>query len=343
MLTTPGDIPINTFGDILAAMERDPELCAEMRRHILGEEILRLPETVANLAQTVREILDVVRGISERQDRMEGQLGRMEEWQDRVEGQLGRMEERQDRVEGQLGRMEERQDRVEGQLGRMEERQDRMEGQLGRMEERQDRVEGQLGRMEERQDRVEGQLGRMEERQDRMEQDITDLKAGQSRMEQDITDLKAGQSRMQGQLNNLMGTDYERKVARRLRRTAERRLNLRAAEVIYAVVAPDNNTIPDLLSEALDAGRIDNDQIDEVERADLIISGRNQAGGTTYAVVETSITIDRRDIDRAAVRATLLERASDATALAVVVGTDISDADRSHAGDNGVAVIVMLE
>ena len=294
MLTTPGDIPINTFGDILAAMERDPELCAEMRRHILGEEILRLPETVANLAQTVREILDVVRGISERQDRMEGQLGRMEERQDRVEGQLVRMEERQDRVEGQLGRMEERQDRVE-------------------------------------------------ERQDRMEQDITDLKAGQSRMEQDITDLKAGQSRMQGQLNNLMGTDYERKVARRLRRTAERRLNLRAAEVIYAVVAPDNNTIPDLLSEALDAGRIDNDQIDEVERADLIISGRNQAGGTTYAVVETSITIDRRDIDRAAVRATLLERASDATALAVVVGTDISDADRSHAGDNGVAVIVMLE
>ena len=287
MLTTPGDIPINTFGDILAAMERDPELCAEMRRHILGEEILRLPETVANLAQTVREILDVVRGISERQDRMEGQLGRMEERQDRVEGQLVRMEERQDRVE-------------------------------------------------ERQDRVE-------ERQDRMEQDITDLKAGQSRMEQDITDLKAGQSRMQGQLNNLMGTDYERKVARRLRRTAERRLNLRAAEVIYAVVTPDNNTIPDLLSEALDAGRIDNDQIDEVERADLIISGRNQAGGTTYAVVETSITIDRRDIDRAAVRATLLERASDATALAVVVGTDISDADRSHAGDNGVAVIVMLE
>ncbi len=287
MLTTPGDIPINTFGDILAAMERDPELCAEMRRHILGEEILRLPETVANLAQTVREILDVVRGISERQDRVEGQLGRMEERQDRVEGQLGRMEERQDRME---------------------------------------------------QDITDLKAG-----QSRMEQDITDLKAGQSRMEQDITDLKAGQSRMQGQLNNLMGTDYERKVARRLRRTAERRLNLRAAEVIYAVVAPDNNTIPDLLSEALDAGRIDNDQIDEVERADLIISGRNQAGGTTYAVVEASITIDRRDIDRAAVRATLLERASDATALAVVVGTDISDADRSHAGDNGVAVIVMLE
>ena len=273
MLTTPGDIPINTFGDILAAMERDPELCAAMRRHILGEEILRLPETVANLAQTVREILDVVRSISEQQDRMEERQGRME----------------QDITDLKAGQ------------------------------------------------------DRMEERQGRMEQDITDLKAGQDRMEerQDRTEERLG--RMQGQLNNLMGTDYERKVARRLRRTAERRLNLRAAEVIYAVVTPDNNTIPDLLSEALDAGRIDNDQIDEVERADLIISGRNQAGGTTYAVVETSITIDRRDIDRAAVRATLLERASVATALAVVVGTDISDADRSHAGDNGVAVIVLSE
>ena len=37
------NVPIRTFADILAAMERQPELEDAMRRHVLSQEILRTP------------------------------------------------------------------------------------------------------------------------------------------------------------------------------------------------------------------------------------------------------------------------------------------------------------
>ena len=54
--------PINTFQDILDAIERDPALREELRRHILGDEMLQLPaqfrvfmEAVADMRETLKE------------------------------------------------------------------------------------------------------------------------------------------------------------------------------------------------------------------------------------------------------------------------------------------------
>ena len=71
--------PINTFQDILDAMERDPALLDALRRHILTDDLLELPaqfkaltetvnslaETVAGLSETVAGLLETVAGLSE--------------------------------------------------------------------------------------------------------------------------------------------------------------------------------------------------------------------------------------------------------------------------------------
>ena len=48
--------PINSFQDILQAMERDPALTEALRRYILTEEIIALPAQVKALTDALRPL-----------------------------------------------------------------------------------------------------------------------------------------------------------------------------------------------------------------------------------------------------------------------------------------------
>ena len=64
--------PINTFEDILDAMERDPALRDALRRHILTDELLQMP---LRLEQFITEQKDFNSNNLARLDRMEGDSG----------------------------------------------------------------------------------------------------------------------------------------------------------------------------------------------------------------------------------------------------------------------------
>ena len=57
--------PINTFQDILDAMERDPALLDTLRRHILTDDLLELPAQVKALTETVQTLAETVKVLSE--------------------------------------------------------------------------------------------------------------------------------------------------------------------------------------------------------------------------------------------------------------------------------------
>ena len=66
MTTTPAvspsaATPIHTFADLLAAMERNPELRVAMRQHILDLEFQQLPAEVQELRQIVAELQQTLR------------------------------------------------------------------------------------------------------------------------------------------------------------------------------------------------------------------------------------------------------------------------------------------
>ncbi len=64
--------PINTFEDILEAMERDPALRDTLRRHILTDELLQMP---VRLEQFITEQKDFNSNTLTKLDRMEGDAG----------------------------------------------------------------------------------------------------------------------------------------------------------------------------------------------------------------------------------------------------------------------------
>ena len=112
---------VDTVEDLMRILDEKPEWLVALRSRVLTQELLDLPEKLAQLAATFAEFaaattaaLDELR---ERQGRLEERQGRLEERQGRLEERQGRLEEGQSRLEERQGRLEEGQGRLEeGQL-----------------------------------------------------------------------------------------------------------------------------------------------------------------------------------------------------------------------------------
>ena len=174
-----------------------------------------------------------------------------------------------------------------------------------------------------------------------LKEDVRVLKEDVKELKGDVATLKTGQSRMQGQLDNLIGTDYERRVARRIRRTAGRNLSIQNAQLVQSVTVTNNPLITDLSDAAVRNGIITMNQADELEDADIIVKGADSDGDAAYAVAELSVTIHHDDIDRALDRARILQQATDKASVPAVIGADISDENREYARSLDVAVIIL--
>ena len=75
-----GDIPIQTFADILRAMSREPALAEAVRQHVLDDELRRLPAAFQQLAATVEDyMVQTNRILAELQAGQEGlRVGQLE-------------------------------------------------------------------------------------------------------------------------------------------------------------------------------------------------------------------------------------------------------------------------
>ena len=104
---------------------------------------------------------------------------------------------------------------------------------LTTVEERVDDIADQQVVTNERLDGMDGRFDRIDERFDRIEDE---------------------QRIMRGQLNNLTGSDYERKVVRRASRLVRRHLAIRNAAVLVAINRPNGETIASLLNDRADRG-----------------------------------------------------------------------------------------
>jgi hypothetical protein len=206
---------VSDFHDLVRLLEQHPEWRAELRRLVLTEEILSLPQLVRDLAQEVR-------GLAEAQARTEVRLTELAEAQARTEQRVGRLEDR---------------------------------------------------------------VGALE------------------------------------------GSDLERTYRERSYAFFQRIL-----KAIHAVAPQD---LQKMLDDAVGAGRITENEKEDILYADLIVSGRRDSQ-PTYLVAEVSATVRVRDVERAVRRAQLLAKASGVPTLAAVAGREIQFDAETEARDRGV-------
>jgi hypothetical protein len=95
-----------------------------------------------------------------------------------------------------------------------------------------------------------------------------------------------------------------------------------------------------LLEQALDEGRMNEEQIEEIRSLDLIVRGfdkREADRPETLLAVEVSVTINPEDVERAATRAELLKGAG-YRAFGLVGGENLSGAAVEPAQRGGVII-----
>ena len=117
---------------------------------------------------------------------------------------------------------------------------------------------------------------------------------------------------------------YERRAAAYFSRLARR---LRVV---------DRSVLANMLDDAIDSGRLSQEERDAIMEADLVLSGqRRQDGAEAYFVVEVSVGVGLNDVQRAAERAGLLAKL-DRQTVPVVAGNWVNDLAQAAAQGMGV-------
>ena len=228
---------VNTFQDILDALEKEPALREQLRSYIHTEELLQLPAQFVLLRADVDEL---------------------------KKGQAG-LEERMDRLE---------------------------EGQAG--------LANRMDRLEEGQAILANRMDRLEE--------------GQAGLKEVTTGIASRMDRIEGRFGNFEGRQYEQTATPRIVVRAPILLGIKRPQIALAHVGPVRQSFHDAMADAIEDGRISEEEYMDLGDADLIVRGGNRR----HAVVEISLGPDNDDITRAVRRSEILQRATGEDVVAVV-------------------------
>ncbi len=136
---------ISNTEDFLRLLREDPDFKADVRRELLSQELIELPEKFAEfVTQTLQEISE----IKARLERLEKTVAWLVETVTKLVETVSMLVERMDRVEGTVAMLVERMDRVEGTVSMLVERTDRLEGTVERLDRTVGRLDGTVGRLE---------------------------------------------------------------------------------------------------------------------------------------------------------------------------------------------------
>ncbi len=196
------------------------------------------------------------------------------------------------------------------------------------------RTDAVVARIDEVVDRTDAVVARIDEVVDRTDvvvAHIAELKASTDAMSRTLTETSS-------RVGNLTGSRFERRVARIIRRRTSLTIGLSQARVLHTDWGETDAPLLTLLN---DADAISDDEYEDLLDADIIVAGQNAAGQLAYAVVEIGVTVNSTHVNRAARRARTLAKAIGEECTAIVVGSEIPDAERERAMRAGTAVIAV--
>jgi chromosome segregation ATPase len=308
---------VRDFHDLVRLLEAHPEWRAELRRLVLSEELLRLPELVRELVeaqsrtqQQLEELGRRVDGLADRVDRLATQVEALTAAQARAEERLSKLEERVDRLEEAIARLTEAQARAEERLSKLEERVDRLEEAIARLTEAQAHAEERLARLEEA---------------------VARLTEAQARAEERLSKLEERVGRLEIRVGRLEGRDLERYYR-------ERAPAIFGQAGFSRVRVIPIEELASRLDDLEEQGLISPEERLRLLRTDLVIRARSQ-GQEVWLAVEVSTTVDSQDVERAARSAELLGRIFGVEVRPVVAGHRLLPEAEELGQHNNVLVI----
>ena len=166
--------------------------------------------------------------------------------------------------------------------------------------------------------------------QERLEAGVDQLAEGQQRLESTVSQLAEGQERLEsttasmgGTLSRLDGTSYEDHAVDLAPRILRSQFNLSQPRIIAR--RGERDDLRDIALAATGNDLISDAEANQLQSADFIAAHQDQSGSTVYVLAEISIAVQQPDIDRAADRARILERATGVPTIPAAIGSAFHD------------------
>jgi predicted nuclease with TOPRIM domain len=291
---------IRDFHDLVRILEEHPQWRAELRRLVLSEELLRLPEELASF-----------RAESERR------FARLEEALAALAERVDALTERVDQLAARVDELAQAQRRTE----------ERLEALTARVDSLTERLEALTVRVDSLTERLEALTVRVDSLTERLEA----LTARVDALTQRVDKLAQVQERMLVDLGRLKGRDKEREF----REKAPAYFGRHVAGL--RVLSPGE--LSQLLEPALESGLLSFDEYEQVLASDLVATGRlRSTGEEVYLVAEVSWGVGLGDLERALRRAAHLSRLRKRV-LAAVGGEEVLPGVEEEALAKGVIVV----
>jgi outer membrane murein-binding lipoprotein Lpp len=299
------------FHDLVSLLEQHPEWRAELRRLLLSEEILTLPELVRELVESQKRTDELMQQLTARVDDL---TARMEQLTARVDDLAARMEQLAARVDDLAARMEQLTARVDDLTARMEQLTARVDDLAARMEQLTARVDDLAARMEQLTARVDDLTARMEQ----LTATVQSLTQSVQRIGDDVAKMK----------EFYLEQRYHSRAAMYFGRLIRRTRAIQYDDLCH------------ILDDALDQGILTEEERDDLIETDVVVRGRRRTDGEeVYLIVEVSWGIGPHDVQRAARRARVFAKLGWQTMPVVAGGWANTDA-RTAAQQDGVIILL---
>ena len=309
---------------LVRLLDEQPEWRAEIRRRLLSDELLAMPE---QLAEQRRDIGRIEQEIAEQRLDLEGIKRELAEQR----RDIGRIEQEiaEQRLELQGIKRELAEQRRD--IGRIEQELAEQRRDIGRIEQEIAEQRRDIGRIEQeiaeqRRDiqRIEQEIVALrrdhEKRFQQIEQELAQLRRDTDQRFRQVEDQIAALTRTVETLTNDVGELKGDSLERRYREKTGAYFGrlLRRSRVMA------DAELNDLLDDAVQQGVLSEDESNEVAWADAIVRGRRRGDRTeVVAVAEVSWGVGCRDVERARRRADLVAKLG-FTTMAVVGGKAVT-------------------
>jgi len=282
---------VSEFRDLIQLLEQHPTWREELRRWVLTEELLALP-------QMVRELADLQRQTEARVGQLAGHMDALAQHVDALAQYVDALTQHVDALTQHVDALAQHVDALARQTAQLT-------THVDEQAQRFDHLLIHISDLSQRMGDISQRMDEQTQRFDRLLIHISDLS---QRMEQ----LAETQLRMGSDLEQLKGHNLEQRYRERAPAYFSR--------ILRRIHALSNDELLALLDAAVTQGRLSEDEADEILQADVVVRGRHREDGTeVYLVVEVSWGVGLHDVQRAAERAALLPRLGIPT-LPVVAG-----------------------
>ena len=306
---------IDTFDDLVEALDRNPDYQRRLRQRFLDEEFLQLPAQTRALTERVNAHTEQIRALTERVNAHTEQIRALTE-----------------RVNANTEQIRVLTERVNTNTEQIQALTERVNANTAQIRANTEQIHALTERVNANTAQIDANTAQIQALTEQVKELVEQMKAVVARL--DSHDTRLG--RLERRTDYLMGSDAEW----RFRRNA----GAYFGDILRGIRVIDNNDLAIRVDNAIVAGQFERADRRFVLALDLALRGRDwDSNEEKCLAIEVSVGLGQSDVERAKSRAILLEKLLGIPAIPVVAGYAIAPEFQQLADGQGVPVVITEE